>query len=156
MPLHRLDVPAPQVLPFAMGSFDSIGPLSRAPFPHRHTFYEITYVTHGTGAHVIDLHHWPLTPPQLCFITPGQVHYWERVFGLRGTVVLFEEAFLLAHPEDRDLLRHLGSSPSLPLTHRSAARIAGLLGRMRLEYGDQQRGMVSVLQAYLHILLVEA
>ncbi|OEU97269.1 hypothetical protein AN217_04570 [Streptomyces qinglanensis] len=32
MPLHRLDVPAPRRLPFAIGTFDSIGPLSRAAY----------------------------------------------------------------------------------------------------------------------------
>ncbi|WP_344524344.1 AraC family transcriptional regulator [Streptomyces albiaxialis] len=156
MPLHRLDVPAPQVLPFAIGSFDSIGPLSRASFPHRHTFYEIAYVTHGTGSHVIDLRRWPLAPPHLCFITPGQVHHWERVTGLQGVVVLFEDAFLLAHPGDRDRLRRLGDSPSLPLAGRAAPRVDGLLTRMREEYAEQQHDMVSVLQAYLHILLAEA
>ncbi|MFG3254601.1 AraC family transcriptional regulator [Streptomyces sp. NPDC048172] len=156
MPLHQLDVPAPQVLPFAIGSFDSIGPLSRASFPHRHTFHEIAYVTQGTGSHVIDLRRWPLAPPHLCFITPGQVHHWERVTGLQGVVVLFEDAFLLAHPGDRDRLRRLGDAPSLPLTGRAAHRVDGLLARMREEYAEQQHDMVSVLQAYLHILLAEA
>ncbi|WP_347178920.1 helix-turn-helix transcriptional regulator [Streptomyces iconiensis] len=156
MPLHRLDVPAPHVLPFAIGSFDSIGPLSRASFPHRHTFYEIAYVTHGSGAHVIDLYRWPLRPPHLCFITPGQVHHWQEVVGLQGCVVLFDEAFLLAHPGDHELLRRLGERPSLPLADTAAARVDELLAGMRGEYAEQQRGAASVLQAYLHILLVHA
>lgn len=156
MPLHRLDVPAPHVLPFAIGSFDSIGPLSRASFPHRHTFYEIVYVTRGSGAHVIDLRRWPLRPPHLCFITPGQTHHWEQVENLQGCVTLFDEAFLLAHPGDHELLRRLGEHPSLPLTGVNAARVNGLLAGMRGEHTEQQPGATSVLQAYLHILLVHA
>lgn len=62
VPLHRLDVPAPSILPFAVGSFDTIGPMSRADFPHRHTFHEIVYVTGGTGTHVVDLVPRPLRP----------------------------------------------------------------------------------------------
>lgn len=38
VPLHRLEVAAPHRLPFAISTFDTIGPLSRAAFPHRHTF----------------------------------------------------------------------------------------------------------------------
>lgn len=156
MPLHRLDVPAPHALPFAIGSFDSIGPLSRASFPHRHTFHEIAYVTGGSGTHVIDLCRWPLRPPHLCVITPGQSHHWQQVEGLQGYVVLFDEAFLLAHPGDRELLRRLGERPSLPLGGAAAARVEGLLAGMRGEYAEQQRSAASVLQAYVHILLVHA
>ncbi|WP_307843424.1 helix-turn-helix domain-containing protein [Streptomyces sp. B15] len=156
MPLHRLDVPAPRRLPFAIGTFDTIGPLSRAAYPHRHTFYEIAYVTRGSGTHVIDLRRWPLRPPHLCFIAPGQSHHWQQRQQVHGCVVLFDEAFLLAHPEDRELLRRLSTHPSLPLSGPAAARVDGLLSAMRTEYGEAQRGMRSVLQAYVHILLVHA
>ncbi|WP_274709464.1 helix-turn-helix transcriptional regulator [Streptomyces tubbatahanensis] len=156
MPLHRLDVPAPRVLPFAIGTFDTIGPLSRAAYPHRHTFYEIAYVTHGSGSHVIDLRRWTLRPPHLCFITPGRTHHWQQHEQVQGSVVLFDPSFLLAHPSDRALLRALGEHPSLPLTGQAAARVEDLLEGMRSEYGGGQRGMPTVLQAYLHILLVHA
>lgn len=162
VPLHRLDVPTPHVLPFAIGSFDSIGPLSRAAFPHRHTFYEIVLVTGGRGSHVVDLRRRPLNPPQLCVITPGQVHYWEGVSGLNGWVILFDDAFLLAHPADRDLLRALGegTGPRLELggaEHpEDAAELERVVHGMRREHAEQRPGMVSVLQAYLHILVVRA
>ena len=110
LPLHRLDVPLPHLLPFAIGTFDSIGPLSRAGFPHRHTFYEIVLVTGGSGAHVLDLAHWPLDPPHLCVITPGQVHHWEDADDLTGHVMLFNEDFLLGHPEDAAALDLLAAS----------------------------------------------
>ncbi|MGH3311958.1 MAG: hypothetical protein ACRDP3_15460 [Streptomyces sp.] len=57
-------MPVPHILPFTLGSFDSIGALSRSAFPHRHTFYEIIHVTHGHGAHVLDMCGRPLQPPQ--------------------------------------------------------------------------------------------
>ncbi|WP_244502316.1 AraC family ligand binding domain-containing protein, partial [Streptomyces oceani] len=156
VPLHRLEVPAPQILPFAIGSFDSIGPMSRASFPHRHTFHEIVYVTGGRGEHVIDLCRRPVAPPNLCFIAPGQVHHWERARELTGWVVLFDDAFLLAHPTDRDTLRGLGERPWRRLDAPTAAGVAPLLAEMVREYQTQRPGMVSVLQAYLHILLVRA
>lgn len=156
VPLHRLDVPAPRELPFATGSFDTIGPLSRAAFPHRHTFYEIVHVTAGSGHHVVDLRRYPLGPPQLGVVVPGQVHYWERVRGLRGQVVLFDDAFLLAHPEDRQALRRLGDRPWHRLHGGAGREIRAVLEELAHEYRERRSGRASVLQAYLHILIVRA
>lgn len=156
VPLHRLQVPAPQQLPFAMGSFDAVGPLSRAPFPHRHTFYEIVFVTGGRGAHVIDLSRWELRPPHLCFVVPGQVHYWENATDLHGRVILFTEDFLLDHPGDRDLLRGLGERPWFSPTGDDASSLARLVADMECEYRAGQAGFASVLRAYLHVLVVRA
>ncbi|MGW4897856.1 AraC family transcriptional regulator [Kitasatospora sp. NPDC004240] len=155
LPLHRLEVPLPHVLPFAIGSFDTIGPLSRAGFPHRHSFFEIVHVTAGTGAHVLDLVRRPLEPPQLCVIAPGQVHYWDDVRGLTGQVVLFNEDFLLDHPQDLGALRALADSPR-PALGPEAGPIAALLGEMEHEYRALPTGYPGVLRAYLHILIVRA
>ncbi|MFH8407506.1 helix-turn-helix domain-containing protein [Streptomyces sp. NPDC018019] len=154
--MHRLDVPAPHLLPFAIGSFDTIGPLSRAGFPHRHSFHEIVYVTGGTGSHVLDEFRWPLRPPHLCFITPGRVHYWDHVSGLRGWVILFTDDFLLAHPGDRDALAELGERPWMRPGPEDAARLAGLVREMLREYGERAPSFRSVLQAQLHILIARA
>jgi len=43
--LHDLEVPEVSVLPFAIGSFETIGPLALADFPHRQKFSEIVLVT---------------------------------------------------------------------------------------------------------------
>ncbi len=155
MPLHELEVPAPSVLPFAIGSFDTIGPHSRAAFPHRHSFFELVLITGGRGAHVLDLAHWPLRPPHLCVITPGQVHYWDGVEGLSGWVVLFNEDFLLDHPADVAALRLLAGSPWLRLG-AEAGELAALLAEMDREYRAAATGCAGVLRAYLHILVVRA
>ncbi|MFI9235290.1 AraC family transcriptional regulator [Streptomyces sp. NPDC053079] len=162
VPLHRLRIPPPHLPPFAMGSFDALGPDARAGYPHRHTFYEIVYVTGGSGAHVIDLVRRPLRPPHLCFLLPGQVHFWEGVSDLRGVLMLFTEDFLLGRPGDRQLLRalgerswfHLPPGPDGPGGDR--AGIGSLVRSMGREYTAEADGYASVLEAYLHILLVRA
>ncbi|MEU3711020.1 helix-turn-helix domain-containing protein [Streptomyces catenulae] len=156
VPLHRLDVPTPHLLPFAIGSFDTIGPLARANFPHRHSFHEIAYVTGGRGAHVVDLVRRPLCPPELSVIVPGQVHHWEQVTQLHGWVILFTEDFLLAHPGDRDALATLGGCPGLRVTAGVAPRIGSLVAEMVREHGERADGFTSVLQAQLHILIAQA
>ncbi|GAA1091639.1 helix-turn-helix domain-containing protein [Nocardiopsis composta] len=157
MELHRLEVPAPQLFPFAIGTFDTIGPLSRAAFPHRHTFHEIVHVTAGTGEHVIDLHRWPIAPPNLGVLAAGQVHHWAGARGVDGHVVLLEDAFLLDRPDDRELLRRLAAGrPWQALAPEAAAEAAGVLGEMLHEFRARRPGMASVLRAYLHILLTRA
>ncbi|MFI9329211.1 helix-turn-helix domain-containing protein [Kitasatospora sp. NPDC052868] len=155
LPLHRLQVPLPHLLPFATGTFDTIGPLSRAGFPHRHSFYEIVLVTGGRGAHVVDLVHRPLQPPQLCVITPGQVHYWDDADDLAGHVVLFNEDFLLSNPRDLAALRTLAARPGLRLGEQAAPIIA-LLADMEHEFRSRPPGYPGVLQALLHVLIVRA
>ncbi|WP_217196104.1 helix-turn-helix domain-containing protein [Streptomyces buecherae] len=156
VPLHRLSVPAPNVLPFAIGTFDTIGPLSRATFPHRHTFYELLYVTSGTGTHVIEQVPWRLRPPHLCVIAPGQVHYWAGVRDLQGWVVLFTDDFLLAHPEDRAALRRLAERPWLHPDPGTAPALAALISDMGREFRDREDGFITVLRSYLHVLVVRA
>ncbi|MER5783128.1 AraC family transcriptional regulator [Streptomyces mobaraensis] len=160
VPLHRLAVPAACPPPFAMGSFDALGPESRAGYPHRHTFYEIAYVTAGTGTHVVDVVRHPLRPPHLCVILPGQVHYWDRAVGLSGVLLLFTEDFLLSRPDDRRLLRALGERrvPRLPTgpDGGDTAGIGSLIRAMEREFTARADGYASVLEAYLHILLVRA
>ncbi|MFF1698794.1 AraC family transcriptional regulator [Streptomyces sp. NPDC058257] len=156
LPTHRLEVPMPNALPFAIGTFDTIGPMSRASFPHRHTFHEIVHVTGGTGRHVVDLTRFPLRPPNLCFIAPGQVHHWENVTGLEGSVILFTDDFLLDHPADRRALRGLGRRSWLELPDESADQAARLVAELDGEYRAGADGFQSVLRALLHVLVVRS
>jgi AraC-like DNA-binding protein len=156
MPTHRLQVPMPNALPFAIGTFDTIGPMSRAPFPHRHTFHEIVHVTGGTGRHVVDINRFALRPPNLSFIAPGQVHHWENISGLEGHVILFTDDFLLDHPADRDVLRGLGQRSWLDLPDDAAEWTARLVADLDCEYRSGAEGFPGVLRALLHILVTRA
>ncbi|WP_194923435.1 AraC family transcriptional regulator [Catenulispora pinisilvae] len=154
--LHELEVPEVALLPFAVGSFERIGPLSLADFPHRHTFYEIVLVTAGRGRHVVDSQPLPIVPPHFGVIVPGQVHHWEGARGVDGFVLLFNEDFLVRHPEDVSVLQAL-----YPLTWLSpgGAQMAGLVAlvaEMERELRAGDGGHEGVLRAYLHILIVRA
>ncbi|MFJ6676365.1 AraC family transcriptional regulator [Actinosynnema sp. NPDC091369] len=146
----------PEALPFAVGTFDSIGPLSRASFPHRHTFHEIVHVTGGTGTHVVDLARWELRPPHLCVIAPGQVHHWDDARDLQGSVLLFTDDFLLDHPGDRELLRRLSERPWLTLDEQAHAQVGRSIAELHDEYRRGEPGVETVLRALLHVLVVRA
>ncbi|MDA2803834.1 AraC family transcriptional regulator [Nocardiopsis suaedae] len=155
--LHRLEVPSPHLLPFAVGTFDSIGPLSRADYPHRHTFHEIVLVTSGTGLHVVDTRPLPVTPPNLGVLAAGQVHHWQGARGLDGYVLLLEDAFLLDRPDDRDLLRRLAAERTwTALGPREHAEAAAVVTEIAREFDERRPGMATVVRALLHVLLVRA
>ncbi|MQY13415.1 HTH-type transcriptional activator RhaR [Streptomyces sp. RB5] len=153
-PVHRLEIRLPDEVPFATGTFDDIGPMARADFPHRHTFYEIVHVTAGSGTHAVDLDRYSLRPPHLGVILPGQVHWWEGVRGLEGNLVLFTPEFLVDHPGDQELLRGLGERPWIGLDAAAQARTSGLMAELAEEYGHGAAGFAGVLRSLLHILLV--
>lgn len=149
-------IPPRDLLPFAIGSFDRIGPLARADFPHRHTCYEIAFVTAGQGAHVVDLTERELRPPIMCFVMPGQVHFWRRATGLEGKMILFSGEFLEAYPRDREVWQALGSAQSLALSKKDAVAFGAVMREMEEEYRLRAPGCTPILQACLHILLLRA
>ncbi|MFI9150199.1 helix-turn-helix domain-containing protein [Streptomyces sp. NPDC053367] len=154
VPLHRLEVAGPGAAPFAAGSFEAVGPLSRADHPHRHTFYEIVHVTGGSGTHVVDLARLPVRPPQLTVIRPGQVHHWEGGRRLDGTLVLFTDDFLVDHPGDREVLRRLGGLCRLAPDAAEDERLRRLMAELVGEYRERAEGYESVLRSLLHVLVV--
>ncbi|GAA3900498.1 AraC family transcriptional regulator [Streptomyces gulbargensis] len=155
-PLHRLEVRLPGQVPFAAGGFDAMGPMSRAAFPHRHTFYEIVHVVAGSGVHVLDVERYAVRPPQLGVILPGQVHHWEGVRGLEGSLVLFTPEFLGGGGRDEALLRRLGERPWVDLDEATHRRTALLMEELAEEYRHGDDGFAGVLRSLLHVLLVRA
>ncbi|WP_309051973.1 helix-turn-helix domain-containing protein [Streptomyces sp.] len=155
-PLHRLEVRLPGQVPFAAGGFDALGPMSRAAFPHRHTFYEIVHVVTGSGVHVLDAERYEVRPPQLGVILPGQVHHWEGVRGLDGSLVLFTPEFLGGGGGDEALLRRLGERPWVDLDEATHRRTALLMEELAEEYRHGDDGFAGVLRSLLHVLLVRA
>ncbi|MBM7774494.1 AraC-like DNA-binding protein [Actinokineospora baliensis] len=154
LPLHEIEVPVPTGLsPFAIGTFDEIGSFTRARFPHRHDFYEILHLTGGGGVHVVDFEPYPIEPNSLYVLAPGQVHFWQDTELIRGRVLVFAEEFLLAHPGG--LLPAPGGSPLLRLTGDQIPLVDGILDDIAHEYRTREPGYATMLQAHLHILLVQ-
>ncbi|MFI0423460.1 AraC family transcriptional regulator [Spongiactinospora sp. 9N601] len=163
LPTHRFDDPMIASGPrgFAIGSFDELAPWSYASFPHRHEFYEMVCVTSGSGTQVIDFVPYELNPVTLYFVAPGQVQFWERRTPIEGYVVVFLEEFLAAQYGDRVSPRQsltldpLGIGRALHLHDDQIEPIMGLFTALYREYRRPGGADASVLQAYLHVLLVE-
>ena len=63
--------------------------------PHRHNnYFEIIYLSEGSGNHCIDHNQYPVNPPVLFFIRREQVHHWELLTAPEGYVLILKKAFV--------------------------------------------------------------
>ena len=65
-------------------------------FPHRHSFYQFVLFTKGGGKHSIDFNQFDVTPFQIYFMVPGQVHSWDFEGEMDGYIVNFSESYFQA------------------------------------------------------------
>ncbi|MCJ8208626.1 AraC family transcriptional regulator [Mucilaginibacter sp. RS28] len=72
--------------------------------PHRHNFYHLVLFTEGSGHHAIDFKNFPVTPHQIYFMIPGQVHSWSFEGKTDGYVVNFSPAFFQSFLQNADYL----------------------------------------------------
>jgi AraC family transcriptional activator of pobA len=63
--------------------------------PHKHNnYFELIYLSKGSGIHYIDLNKYPITPPVLFLIRQEQVHCWEFNSEPDGYVIIIKKAFV--------------------------------------------------------------
>ncbi|BDD11734.1 AraC family transcriptional regulator (plasmid) [Fulvitalea axinellae] len=76
-------------------------------YPHRHDFFEVLFLTQGSGIHIIDDHRYDITPPCLFFLSPGQAHRLELSKDIGGYIFLFSADFYLLDKSDKNRLLEL-------------------------------------------------
>lgn len=69
----------------------------KVSYPHRHDFYEMLFITNGTGFHIIDSNKYKINPPGIFFLSPGQAHKLELSRDIEGFIFLFASEFYLLH-----------------------------------------------------------
>lgn len=71
---------------------DRVNPL--VPFPHKHDFFQIILMTHGSGNHKIDFEKYSIVKHQIFLMKPGQVHSWQFSKNIKGIIVEFNRESL--------------------------------------------------------------
>lgn len=68
---------------------------TRKTAPHKHNnYFEIIYLSKGSGYHYIDFNKYPVEAPVIYFIRKEQVHYWELDTEPDGFVVIIKKVFM--------------------------------------------------------------
>lgn len=156
-PLLSLD---PQ-FPFAMTQFELMNSSAQADYPHRHDCYEVLYICGGEGTHIIDFEPHPIQPPVFYFLSKDQVHFWQLEKPLKGYALLFPEEFLgfpsqsVIRAQDLAFFQQAGHALSLAIGPENQAMIRSLLEGIGEEFKHEATRSLSVLRAYLHILLTK-
>jgi AraC family transcriptional activator of pobA len=66
---------------------------SEIVYPHRHSFYQVMFVTKGKGKHLIDFETHEIKAMQVHFLAPGQIHDWQFSKDADGYIINFDESF---------------------------------------------------------------
>lgn len=73
-------------------------------YPHRHDFYEVLYIKRGSGLHIIDSNSYPVAPPCIFFMSPGQAHKLDLSQDIEGYIFLFAAEFYLTSRTNQNRL----------------------------------------------------
>ena len=62
-------------------------------YPHRHDFFEVLYLSKGSGFHIIDGNKYEIKPPCIFFMSPGQAHKIDFSSDIDGFIFIFTAEF---------------------------------------------------------------
>src|SRR5215469_14914322 len=90
--------------------------------PHKHNnYFEIIYLSKGSGHHNIDSRRFEIKPPVIYLIRKEQVHYWELNTTPDGFVIIIKKSFIEKSLDNelRSLLTKISSFNSLSVKDNS-------------------------------------
>lgn len=73
-------------------------------YPHKHDFYEVLYLSNGSGYHIIDSNKYEIKPPCIFFLSPGQAHKLELSHDIEGYIFIFTAEFYLLNQKNKNKL----------------------------------------------------
>ncbi len=132
------------------------------PYPHRHDFYHVVWVTQGSGHHIIDSERYDVRPDTVFFMSPGQVHDFQLEGEVRGFTINFSAEFFALQLQNKKVLddipvyQHENPIAAVHLEPRQAAALRRVLDDIAEEYEAEQPGYQDVLRSYLSIFLTKA
>ena len=136
--------------------------MSTLPYPHRHDFYQIDWVEHGSGHHIIDSVKYEVKPKTLFFMAPGQIHDFVLSDDSVGFTINFSAEFFVLQLQNKNSLSELpiydleNSVQALYLDDEQSDSILETLNAIGEEYLSDQMGWQDVIRCYLYVLLMKA
>lgn len=128
--------------------------------PHRHDFYDILFITEGTGTHTIDFVTYEVKPCSIFFLTPGQVHSWDLSSDIKGYTIFFTPEFYLMDCNKKKLLdfpffHSINNRPCLYLDCLVDPVIKQTISEIFNENKQTELGRDNIVRAYLDVLLTK-
>lgn len=130
-------------------------------YPHRHDFFEILFLTKGSGLHIIDNNQYDIKPPCIFFLSPGQAHKLELSKDVEGYIFLFTSEFYLLNKLNRNRLLelpfffniHQENPPLLLKEQQEVTFFSSLFKKGSAEMHNNDTASVEVIYSLLDLIL---
>lgn len=158
--LHNFSSPERKSQQFQVEVFDANRHFS-VKYPHRHDFFEVLYLHHGSGYHVIDGNNYEIKPPCVFFMSPGQAHKLELSNDIEGYIFIFTADFYLLNRRNPNSLIEFPffytihqDNPPLHLTNPEDVRFLEALFRQSIaEANANGESKMEMLRSILDLIL---
>lgn len=125
------------------------------PFPHKHNFYHLVFITKGSGWHEIDFQRYQVKKGAFFFMLPAQVHSWSMSLNTTGIVIEFENLSMFKGIENNVISEALNPAKNYYLySRKSFEDIALLCSELLLEYEKELKNFEIMLTINLSKLLI--
>ena len=128
----------------------------RKTAPHKHNnYFEIIYLSEGSGHHYIDSRKYEVDPPVMYFIRREQVHYWELDSEPDGFAVIIRKSFIETSLDDelKSLFTKISRQNSLSV--KNNAVIHKILEILTEESKTEGKYTFHILEGLLKALLAK-
>jgi AraC-like DNA-binding protein/mannose-6-phosphate isomerase-like protein (cupin superfamily) len=130
-------------------------------YPHRHDFFEVLYLSKGSGFHVIDGNKYDIQPPCVFFMSPGQAHKIEFSSDIEGFIFIFTSEFYLINQTNQNRLIEFPfffriRQENRPLVLESKEDVVFLEGLFRKGIAEIEKGdgySIDLLRSVLDLIL---
>ena len=149
-------------VPFEIGRLETTHPIQITQ-PHRHTFYEIIWVTDGAGIYAADFEERAIGTETVFLISPGQVHAVRVDRPLSGYMLVFTADFLVLDGRAADattaaadlpFFRAGSANPILALADEEAAQLRAIAEDLLAEFASRAAWRREMLRARFQTLLL--
>lgn len=136
----------------ARGDFDNCS-------PHVHSFYEILWFKEGAGVHTIDFHKYEVKANSIFFLSPGQIHNFDKGTGYKGYSLKMCTDFM--RNESNRFLKYnvfhsFDTTPCYMINEENVQELEGIVHAIEQEVGMTDAfGNIDVLQSLMRIFLVK-
>jgi AraC-like DNA-binding protein len=130
-------------------------------YPHRHDCYQIIWVTHGGGRHIIDSTEYPVHDNVVFFLSPRQIHDLRLPRDATGYSISFSAEFFMlevnaSHSNSFSIYRTESPARALRLSGEQAVRLQSIVDEMEQEYLGEVPACLEIIGLYLRIFLTRA
>lgn len=143
---------------FVIVPFEKLNRPAKFVWPHKHSFYEILWISEGQSKHIVDDHERELSSDNIYFMSPGQVHHIETYGALKGHSIMFTEEFFILNFTNNEaldklaFLRNSYKNPHLTINAETKTLLQPVLQLMYNEFARTNHSRL-VLSSLMFVLL---